>query len=497
MTEYKELFPNLADPRLLNFVVRMLNGVSRFIGYPIGIIIPPDIAEFKGQPEQLRALRLLSKLRDQGIIKSFHTETSEYSDEPQSHVTFARLVDIKRFGFSGKGAHLSDRSATLWPALGEAVERYATQFNYPQEGEYIDASWNELKKPKADIFSIAGFDENLRKKGNSVFNLTYDQNSKFRWVKAISLPDKKEIWAPLQFFSFTHIQKFVQKYGNGEEGEKEPLLSIPITTGAAAGQNMTDATLRGLLEIIERDAFMIYWLNQIPAKKIDLSSFKEDRFQILQDTANRYGLEIHLLYLQTDMPVHTVCSIVIDRSGVGPALVIGAKSGLVLSDVAYDAFGETLAQRSIYRRMMDTNKNKDATFDDISKINHEGRMYYWFRHECLKDLEKFISGEISDVKTFPVLNYSGDTKKDLAQLLQTFTEKGYEVFCRELLSPKFKKLTEGLSVVMVKVPQMQPVYLEEGLRSIGGERLRSVPKMLGHGVKESEDPFCAIPHPFP
>src|SRR5690606_24791501 len=135
------------------------------------------------------------KFRSIDFIGSFYNSSHSYGDEPHGYVTMASLTSIRRFGFNGKGADMFERSQTLWPAVGEAVERYAMQFNYPKEGEYIDASWNELSGPKADIFSIAGFDGSLREKGHHEFKLQYDKDTKFRWVKATTLPDKKEVWA--------------------------------------------------------------------------------------------------------------------------------------------------------------------------------------------------------------------------------------------------------------------------------------------------------------
>ena len=496
--EYRELFQNLGSQRLLKLVVRILNGISQFIGYPIGIVIPEDAKEFRGDQESLRALRLLAKLRDAGLIESFRYELHQYPDEPPSHVTLTHLAAIKRFGFTGKGAHLFDKSATLWPALGEAVERHVTQFNYPKEGEYVDASWNTLKGPRADIFDIAGFDESMRKRGHPDFILAYDRDSEFRWVGTTELPSQRRIWAPLQWFSFSHIQQYIHKNGT-RKGKKdpEPMLSVPITTGFAAGQNRTDATFRGLLEVIERDAFMIYWLNQMPAKRIDPASFGERRFDELIKISKQYNLEVHLLYLQTDMPAHTICSVVIDRSGVGPALIIGAKSGLELSDTAFGALGETLAQRSLYRGMMTGRKDEEVP-EDILKIDHVGRMLYWFDLSRLKDIEVFIGGKLVSAEDLPTYEYTNSIAENLSKLLKAFTEKGYQVFSRELLSKKLIDLTEGLSVVAVRVPQMQTLYLEESLRSIGGDRLRSIPKMLGYDVSDAEeDPFCKEPHPFP
>jgi len=501
LEENYTLFAKLKDQRYAKFVNFILKKFAVFLGYPLGIVVPFDVAQYEGDKESLRALRLLNKFREEGFISSFYSQKHYYGDEPHGQVTMASLKEIKRFGFSGKGADMFDRKATLWPAVGEAVERYAMQFYQPKDGEFIDASWKTLSEPKVDIFDVAGFDNNLRKQKHRAFKLDFDETTNFRWVKATDLLNKKSIWAPLQWFSFSHVQKHTL----GENSKitdpdfvQETLLSVPITTGVAAGQNTTDAILRGLLEVIERDAFIIYWLNQIPAKKIDILSFHEERFQKLNNIANRYQLEMYALYFQTDVPAHTVCSIVIDRSGIGPALIVGAKTGLSLSDTAYGALSDTLAQRGLYRNMMDGEEYKKQNFDNIFKIGHKERMYYWFDIERLKYIETFISGKTVTSNQLPTYPQHHDKSKDLKELLKFFKEKNYSVYYKEILSDRLRNLTEGLSVTVVKIPQMQPLYLEESLRSIAGKRLYEIPDFLGYDKKsEKIDEFYKIPHPFP
>lgn len=495
--DYYTLFPQLKNNLYTKLVTSFLQRLSGFLQYPVGILMEPDLEEFEGDLEALRALRMLKKFREAGFVGSFYHSRHDYGDEPNGYVTMARLKSIKRFGFSGKGTDLFDRSKTLWPAVGEAVERYAMQFHYPVDGEYLDAAYDDITEPKTNIFDIAGFDEALREKGHHDFILKYDTKTNFRWVKAITLPEKKEVWAPLQWFSFTHVQKYASKSKAQPPQLAEPLLSIPITTGVAAGQNTTDALLRGLLEVIERDAFIIYWLNQLPAKQIDLSSCKNPKIREMDQMAKKYGFEMYTLYLQTDMPVHTIGCVLIDRSGIGPALIIGAKTSLDIEEGIYSVLSDTLAGRGSYRKMMDSEEYQKQDFSDTKKIGHVERIYYWFSTERLQYVDQFIKGELVRVDELPAYNYSKNNEYDLASLLQFFKQKGYEVLYRELLDEKMKRLTEGMSVTMVKVPKMQPLYLEESLVSLNGERLHSIPEQLGYPRKNSIDEFFKVPHPFP
>lgn len=498
MHKFREFFPLLGNKTMLALIVKVLRSLQNAIKYPVAILLPEDVLEYEGDQESLRALRILGALREAGIIASFATQMHTYPDEPLGYVTLATRSGRKMMGMSGKGAHLSSKAATLWPALGETVERESLNDPYVRPNEYRDTSWSELHGAKMDIFSVAGFHEALEKKGHPHFTFAYDANTVFRWVPCEDLLHARPIWAPLQLFSFAHVREHVKtKHGNAEEG-KEPLLSFPITTGAAAGQTKHDATFRGLCEVVERDAFMIYWLNQIAADRIDIASFGEKRFDAILSLASDYRLELHALYLKTDVPLHTVCVIVLDRSGAGPALMVTAKTGVALSDIIYDCLQDMLAQRGNFRATYERHKQEGDPSKAVYDMDQAGRMRLWSQVSQLQHLEHFISGELKDTNSFPTYRYSGDSASDLKEALRFFAEKEYEVIARELITPQLRDLTDGLSVVMVRIPQMIPLYLDESLRGIKGERLRNVPKMLGHHVNETkDDPFCVVPHPFP
>lgn len=492
-------FPRLRSNLHARIVLTVLKRIERFLGYPIGINLPIDTEPFHNNPESLRALRLMIKLKKEKFLKSFYFDVHDYADEPTGHVTVARLEDIDRLGFSGKGADMFDKAKTLWPTLGEAIERYAIYFFYPKKGDYRDSSYDELPEPKVDIFSIAGFDNVLRSGKHDSFILEYDRDTSFRWIKSLELTEQKETWAPLQWFSFSHLRQYSHKAtAINDSGTFEPLLGPSITTGVATGQSLSDATFRGLLEVIERDAFIIYWLNQITPERIDTSTFHHEGINEMVKIAKRYHLELHVLYLKTDVPVHTVCTLLIDRSGIGPALTLGTKTTTTLFEAVYGSMSDVLSQRGVFRKMMDDPEYQPHKSIDLKAIGHLERMHYWFSVDKLPYIDWLIGGKTISAASLPIYSYAPDVQDALAELLKFFAEKRYRVYAKELLNEKLRNLTEGLSVVMVRVPQLQPLSLEESLSTLGGERLYEIPQYLGHTPKKDRDQFFMdVPHPFP
>jgi len=75
------------------------------------------------------------------------------------------------------------------------------------------------------------------------------KNLPIRWVKGISLFDKKEVWVPANMV-YLHIPyKSI--------GEK---FWLPISTGCAAHVTMEEALLGAINEVIERDAISTLWI---------------------------------------------------------------------------------------------------------------------------------------------------------------------------------------------------------------------------------------------
>jgi ribosomal protein S12 methylthiotransferase accessory factor len=496
LPKFRELFPALLYSRFARLYVRILTRLASVLGQALYWRLPQHYESLADNFEVQRAIRITNRLLQTGYLQSSYLSQEQVPDEPFSYVSVVDFPhDTNVIGWRGKYVHLFDSSQTYWPALGEAVERMCLLHPHYKSREVVSSSYRKLKKPKVDIFDLAGFTSQQRSGAGAKYNLTYDADSVFEWVPCTDMTNSTTLYAPLQWFSFSHVmEKLVCRT---PEDSVEPMLTVPITTGAAAGQNLHDAILAGLLEVIERDAFIIYWLNQMQAQRIDLSTIKNEEIAQLSAIASDYRLEIHALYLQTDIPVHTISVVILDRTGAGPAVMVSAKSGYDINAILISLLHDSLGQRSQVRK----------TYDDIftaqtaaepNIIDHAGRMIYWYHQKQIEKIEYFIGGDTVAVSDFPTYVEANSTQTDLMQLIQWFRENDYQVLYRELISPKLKKITEDLSVVMVKVPKLQPVYLEEWLRSTHGTRLQEIPVQFGYPKPgDGDDPYHQEPHPFP
>ncbi|MFT3765612.1 MAG: TOMM precursor leader peptide-binding protein [Minicystis sp.] len=75
------------------------------------------------------------------------------------------------------------------------------------------------------------------------------------------------------------------------------------SNGCAAGSSLEDAMLRGLMELVERDAVAIWWYNRLHAPAVDSASFGDPYFDWLVKLYASYNREVWVLDLTNDIGV--------------------------------------------------------------------------------------------------------------------------------------------------------------------------------------------------
>lgn len=446
-------------------ILFLINLLEKYFDSEILVKIPEGLVDF--DKNLFSVVNLAIKLKKVGYIEKL-TQLKKYPDEP--FIYYYSSKDRK----SG-GGHFFNEKDALQASLGESVERYLWFYSdYFYKNNLIFKSYKEIKNQALNIFDLAGFSDEQKKQFDI---LKFDENTIFGWTKIFSLTRNRYIFCPVQLLSALYFSNYVRK-------KKEPMLRWAITTGLTTSTTLKGALTKAFLEIIERDAFMITWLNKISPPIIDLEylALKDQDIAQIKKTFERYNLELYVLKLISDFPVFVLAAIIIDRTGLGPAFAIGARADFDLKNALINCVSEALAVRySLKERFLND--------IDLKNIKREERLIYYAQKENLSKVEFLIQGEKIQLD---LNNFPDNPDEKFKILMKEFRNKNYEVCYAELTTPEIKKL--GLRVVNMVIPELQPLHLEESIPYFGGKRLKEVPLKLGYQPAEilNQDP-----HPFP
>lgn len=408
---------------------------------------------------------LYNELVKSSILKQIEKMVT-INDEPKFSHYFALLDFSKSIGIKpveevvAAGVSFKSKYLALLKCLGESIERYSL-FAFKQESLVFSKFINlKTKALNPSIYT----DSPLTEKVN------------FGWIKGFSLTNNKEQLIPAQLA----ILRFKTIY-------REPLLTSPISTGAAGGFDRESTILRAIYEIIERDAAMTMYLNKIKTPQIDIGAINNKLIQSISSTFKKYKLEWALFDITNDLKIPVFLSILIDRTGIGPALCLTAKASLHIEDAIIGSIEECLMIRLGVRFLKFRNQSDNHKIDPTRLVTLNERSLYWSTLDRLDKLSFFLDQVPRPIK-IKKLNIT--PKQELNTLIKMISESGYEISYVDITPDLFKKT--GYLIYKVIIPGLQPLYIVEKEREFVEQRLKKVAKYFG----KNKFKINKFPHPF-
>ena len=425
-----------------------------------------------GRSDLVELMEIAAKLKEGGLIK--HVSPSfRVPDEP--FFKQWRVECATPDSHSAGGMALLEDHDALIPALAEAVERYL----WMMVTDYFDSPQEATAKAMAgfgDVLLPERFVGWTKEQREANPRLTLKEDTKFLWVKGVSHITNDPIWVPAQTVNGVH--------------RHEPLILATITTGLATGPTKEFALLNGALEILERDAFMITWMNQLSPTRIDIEKLAEEDEELdtLLKMCARYRLKPAAILMPTDAPVYAVCSMVEDLTTAGANVTLGLKAHRSLVSAIKGSCLEALRIRQTVRFLeQNTPLPKDKLVKDIL---HLERAQYWGAPGSARKLDFLIAGP---KKTIEPQVWDNDTiEEHWKRIVNWAKEKGYAIASVDV--GKSKRNVSPWHIHMVVMPEMQPMHQTERLIYLGGKRLTTIPKQFGYTPRTK--PYDEEPHPF-
>ena len=415
--------------------------------------------------------------------------------------------DSERAPFYGAGASYSSFTEALSKAIGEFLERYALLTSFFHKKNIITRhALGDTRIPRALFFDTPRFfswQKPYCPKGltGEILNRDGIHDAAFSCVKGESVQTGKKIYIPLQYIQW------------GPEPKEKPVpddsyrISPQTTSGAGGGFTLAEATLSGLCELIERDGFLIYWLNRLSPRRVSLDEtdtahkFSPRFWEVYRSLSDR-GYKLYFLDTTTDLGIPSVaCCITAPLPGGRNAITVSGKCHADPREALERALLEHTAFLSSPPRESAISINSGYKPFANAKIGKKERISLWRSGEMTDEILFFIAGKEITIRQwlqeFPPVPASPDDM--LAHVLSTLAKKekesgpAYEVFRYETCDPILKELE--YKVVKVVVPALMPLYLKETYARLDSVRLREVPEKLGYRAA-SPAAYNPFPHPF-
>ena len=433
-----------------------------------------------------RALRLVGDWC--GLIRQVVVHEVGPPDPPLFFAT-ARLGSTR--GFSDVQAGLlnggagSDVATAVMGAIGEAIERYS--IGLYREADLVRGTFVELGAEALDPRRLIFFsDEQYDWKGFPYAR--FDPKRPLSWVPGVSLIDGRQRLVPAVRVFTPYVAPC-----------RSELLMQSTSTGAACQTSRELAVLNALYECIERDAFVIAWLNRLPLPEMAAGGLLGQRDLGLLHALERRGIVPRWFDATTDLLCPTVVC-VLEGSGEGvPSQAFGAATKPTLRAAARKALIESAHTWFWIRtRLLDASLElpRRADFADVTSLNAHSLLYAAPR---MREHTRFLLGDVPipvGVRQSQPQGGRGDAKHELAHWVGVLANAGLEAVAVDLTPPEIADL--GFEVFRVVVSDLQPLWGGHHVRCLGGDRVRKVPVALGYRERESTTvELNSAPHPMP
>jgi len=303
-----------------------------------------------------------------------------------------------------------------------------------------------------------------------------------RWVRGFSLPGGEAAFLPVQLVYLTW-----------QRVPGEAAIGYATSSGLACGPTQAEAVLAGLLELIERDAFVLTWANRLSLPLLDWTDDAE-----LRAFEARYlepaGASHAVVDLSVFLGVPAALAVAEGDGVAEPAVAVGAGCAPTIAAAVKKALAEAYAVRSWGRGLMQQPRTYADDFRDVVTFTDHIRLY---SSAAAAPAAAFLTSSTARRPVADVPPLPGATPlEQVEQLTDRLSEDGISAYAVDVTSPDVA--AAGLSVAKVVAPELCPLDVRHDSRFLGGARLLNAAFELGLSDQPlALDAVNPFPHPFP
>jgi ribosomal protein S12 methylthiotransferase accessory factor len=391
----------------------------------------------------------------------------------------------------GFGRQLDYRSTEL-TAITEGLERYGGIRAGGRRTE-VRGSYRDLKTDALDP-RLLGLHAPEQYRLPGFPYQEYHPDLVFNWVWAYSFGRHRPILVPENYAYYEHLY---------HPPADRPFV-YEISNGCALGGCLEEAILYGLLEVAERDAFLLTWYGRMSRRRVDLSSATDRRIPLMVERIERLtGYRVHAFDIsaEQDIPAVWVAAVDEERRDGWPRFLCAGGAHIDPARALVTALLEltpfTVDYPLEYRAKTELIK---AMLSDPYRVRHmEHHRLLYSAPEAFERLSfLFASPETMTVsEAWQRPEPHTDLTEDLRGCVERYLRSGLDVIVVDQTSPEHR--VAGFSCVKVIVPGALPMTFGHYARRLQGlDRARTVPAALGFSPRPLEESqLNPHPHPFP
>ncbi|MFD5115839.1 TOMM precursor leader peptide-binding protein [Streptomyces sp. NPDC058391] len=321
----------------------------------------------------------------------------------------------------------------------------------------------------------------------------FDPDRPIPWVWGYSLRDERPVLVPARLVHYS-------------AGLASDNFVFECSNGCAIGSCLEEAVLGGLLELIERDAFLVAWYGATPLTEIALDSIGDRTVRTMIERAGLQGYDVHAFDNRIDLAVPVVTGLAVRRDGGPGTFSFGAGASLDPAAALEGALSEVLTYIPHLPRQVEERRGElEAMAEDFGKVLHlkdHAQLYglprmaehvrtYQEPAAVRPMAEVYRSWEERDRPR------TGDLRDDVTHCRDELVQAGHDVIVVDQTTPEQHRI--GLRTVSTIVPGLLPIdFGWTRQRAPHLPRLRTAAHRAGlRGTELTEAEIRKVPHPFP
>ena len=369
-----------------------------------------------------------------------------------------RQGGIRAYGSSFQ----TDRDPRI-AAMAEGAERYAG-LAFLDDGSVV-ARADELPGPALDLTTIPRCSDQEYADATCMLR-PVDLAAKIRWVAGIDAATGEDCWLPA----------VMAHYGRGYAADTERFW-YRISTGYAVHFDPAEALLRGVCEVVERDAIAVLWQQQMPLLPLADADISEETRDLIS-WCRRHYLHPYLFNATTDLGVPVAFCLLVAPHDENARYIVGCAAAGSLRAASEKALCEALGSREhchLGKPVPDSPEEFTSVEDNIRFMALPQRA----------DAYRFLLDGVEDRVPVRSQDLPEDPKLALRQLLDVFARKEIRVIVVDRTPPELTAI--GLTAVNAVIPGLVPMSLHPFTRYRGHPRLYGLPSLMcfpSHPEKE-------------